>query len=107
MITRRKSRYLLVESSRDVNFESKEEQRSLGDGIARVIGEFGYMNSSPKLIKQLNNKVFIIRTSRGGEDHVILALSFIKQLNGREMGFYTIRESGSIKKLQQVAQELY
>ncbi len=107
LIVRRKSRYLLVESSREVNLDSKEEQRSLAEGIAKVIGEFGYMNSSPKVMRQLNPKSFIIRASRGQEGAVVLALSFIKQLNGKETGFYTIRNSGSIRKLESVAQKLY
>ena len=43
----------------------------------------------------LNNKGFVLRTSRGEEGHVVLALSFIKHLNGRDLGNYTIRESGA------------
>ena len=107
MIARRKSRYLLVESSKDVNLDSKEEQRSLAEGIAKVIGDFGYMNSSPKVMRQLSSRVFVMRSSRGSEGHVVLALSFIKQLSGREIGFYTIRLSGSMRKLEEVAAGLY
>jgi RNase P/RNase MRP subunit POP5 len=107
LIARRKSRYLLVESSKDVNFAFNEEQKGLAEGIAKVIGEFGYMNASPKIMKQLNSRAFVIRSSRGSEGHVVLALSLIKQLNGREIGFYTLRESGSIRKLEEVAKKLY
>ena len=107
MIARRKSRYLLVESSRQLNLESKEEQRSLAEGIAKVIGESGYMNASPKVMRQVGPKVFIIRAIRGEEPSVILALSFIKQMNNAEIGFYTIRNSGSISKLEEVAGRLY
>ncbi len=107
LIARRKSRYLLVESSKDVDFSFREEQKGLAEGIAKVIGEFGYMNSSPKVMRQINSKVFVIRASRGAEGHITLALSFIKQLNGRQVGFYTIRSSGSIRKLEEVAKKLY
>ena len=107
MIVRRKSRYQLVETSKDVYLESNDGQRGLAEGIARVIGEFGYMNANPKVMRQLNGRVFIMRTHRGDEDHVVLALSFIKQLSGMPIGFYTIRSSGSIRKLENVAKGLY
>ncbi len=107
LIARRKSRYLLVEASREVDLGSKEGQRSLAEGIAKVIGEFGYMNSGPKVMRQINDRVFVMRTSRGGEGHIILALSFIKQLNGRELGFCTIRSSGSVRKLEELAGKIY
>ncbi len=107
LIARRKSRYLLVEASRDADLVSKEGQRGLSDGLARALGDIGYMNSSPRVMHQVARNAFIMRVARGEEGNVVLALSFIKQLNGSELGFYTIRASGSIRKLDGLAATLY
>jgi RNase P/RNase MRP subunit POP5 len=107
LIARRKSRYILVEASRDVEMETKEAQIGLSEGIGKIIGEFGYMNASPKVMRQISPSAFIIRVSRSTEGGVAMALAFVKELNGKQIGFYTIKTSGSMKKLIDLSKAIY
>ena len=103
MIIRRKSRYILVEASRDIDLSDRQVQADLSEGISRVIGNIGHVNASPKVMAQLNPRLFILRVSRGFEGDVIIALAFTKEIKGSEIGLYTIRTSGSMLRLKEVA----
>ena len=47
-------------------------------------------------------KQFILRIQRNSEDSTILALSFIKSINGKSTGIYTIKTSGTMKSLKEL-----
>ncbi len=99
MIFKPKKRYILARSSIPIDFV--RNQQALGESLLSFMGVKGYANAMPKVIKQIDSTTFIIRTNRGGEKDVILALSFIKSLgNGSgTFGIYTLRTSGSIAAL--------
>ncbi|MCL5420117.1 MAG: hypothetical protein M1354_04580 [Candidatus Marsarchaeota archaeon] len=107
MIIRRKFRYLLVEASRDLEINDKKAQASLADGLAGVMGYLEYSEASPRVMAQVSRKAFIIRCARGQESRLLLALAFVKELDGRGTGLCTIRTSGSIRRLVDSARLLY
>ena len=100
MILKRKSRYLLLESSKEISLEDKQTWVSLRDEVLKFLGENQYVEANPFLIKQVGSKKFIVRVSRGTERRVLLAFSFIKNVQGKEIGFYTLRISGTIRGLK-------
>lgn len=99
MIRRRKFRYLLVEPSIRLDPADKSFQAALSDGVLRYLGEFGYIDASPKVVRTAQNGNFMLRVSRGSEAAVTLALAFVKELGGAEVGFYTIKTSGTLLSL--------
>jgi RNase P/RNase MRP subunit POP5 len=103
LIIRRKSRYILIEASGDIDMSSKGTQAGLYDGMAMAIGHIGSLNIGPKIMCQVGPRTFILRVARGTEGTATLAIAFVKELEGREIGFYTIKTSGSIKKLKESA----
>ncbi len=107
MIIRRKSRYILVESSRDLDMSDRQAQSDLTEGISKAIGHIGSANTAPKVMAQTTQRSFILRVSRGTEGDATMALAFVKELGGKETGLYTIRTSGSIKKLKDLTTSLY
>ncbi|MDE1761652.1 MAG: Rpp14/Pop5 family protein [Candidatus Micrarchaeota archaeon] len=100
MILKRKSRYLLVEASRDVDMQDKQAWGSLRSEMLAFLGESRYVSANPFLMSQLDPRRFIIRVGRGSEREMVLALAFIKSMGGKETGFYTLKISGTIKSLK-------
>jgi RNase P/RNase MRP subunit POP5 len=100
MIYRRKSRYILVETSKEVDMRDRQNEASLKNEMLRFLGEKLYIESNLQIVKQMGENTFIIRVSRGMERSAILALSFIKKVSSSELGFYTIRTSGTISSLK-------
>jgi RNase P/RNase MRP subunit POP5 len=45
--------------------------------------------------------------NRGCEREVMLALSFLKNIGGSRIGFYTVRTSGTIRSLKEIYKTLY
>ncbi|MGI0141098.1 MAG: Rpp14/Pop5 family protein [Candidatus Micrarchaeales archaeon] len=102
MILKRKSRYILTESSKEIDLSDKRTWDELRNAIAKFIGEKDYADSNITFIKHTSPTRFILRTSRGAEKKVVLALCFMKQLNAMELGFYTLKISGTIRSLRAV-----
>ncbi|MDE1850272.1 MAG: Rpp14/Pop5 family protein [Candidatus Micrarchaeota archaeon] len=100
MILKRKSRYILVECSAPLDLGDKRLWDELRGCIAKFIGEKDYADSNLTFIKQTDPTKFLLRTSRGAEKKIVLALSFVKQINSKEAGFYTLRTSGTIRSLR-------
>ncbi|MDE1825193.1 MAG: Rpp14/Pop5 family protein [Candidatus Micrarchaeota archaeon] len=100
MIFRRKSRYVLIEPSRQIDMSQKESWSALREELAKFMGEKSYIDANPFLIEGSSAGNFIIRVSRGSERQLILALSFIKCIGPAEIGFYTIKTSGTIRSLR-------
>ena len=92
MITKRKSRYVLVEPS------SAEPQR-LYSGfeaeLLRILGQITYTNAAPKVVVQYG-RAFAVRVNRGFERDVVLASAFAR-VNG--IGFRTLKTSGTLRSL--------
>ena len=99
MIRRRKFRYILVEPSAPLDPSDKSFQAALSEGMSRYMGEFGYVDASPKVVRTAANGSFMLRVNRGTETAVTLALAFVKALDGTEIGFYTIKTSGTLLSL--------
>lgn len=97
MIMRAKRRYVLVRASVPLNAHAS--QYALSDILLRVMGTETYADAMPKVVRQLDETTFILRVNRGSERRLVLALSFIKEVSGTRLGFYTLRTSGSIAAL--------
>ena len=101
MAKRIKNRYMLAETSAQTDLRNQVNQRALEAEIMRVLGTVGYSYSNPKIMLARNNQ-FILRIQRSSEDSIVLALSFIKSINGTTTGIYTIKTSGTIKSLKEL-----
>lgn len=99
MIARQKNRYILVEASEAIDLKDPSMSEAVSGAINAEIGAIGYAKAGPRIVRQMGDRSFIIRVSRGHEGGVILALAFIKYVCGRTLGFYTIKTSGSVRKL--------
>jgi len=99
MITRAKSRYVLVESSGSVNVTDASFSNALLDSIRGEIGSLEYAKAGIRIVSGLGDRFFVIKVNRGYENGVMIALSFVKNMQGRKIGFYTLKTSGAIKKL--------
>ncbi|MDE1869767.1 MAG: Rpp14/Pop5 family protein [Candidatus Micrarchaeota archaeon] len=100
MILKRKSRYVMVEASRPIDLTDKPAWSQLRADISRFIGEKEYLDANPFLAEQIDQTKFIIRVNRGSEKAIVLAFSFIKLFNNSEIGFYTLKTSGTIRALK-------
>ncbi len=100
MIFRKKLRYILVETSGKVDMDDMRKQGALGAGMLSFLGELSYFKANPHVAAQLSDNMFVLSVNRGYERDIVLALSFIKELMGARVGFYTIRTSGTIRSLK-------
>ena len=104
MILKRKLRYVLVSCSDKI--DSEREGRDILNGIMVVMGHLTYNRANPKIAAQYSDRAFTIQVNRGFEKELILALSFVKNISGKKIGFYTIKTSGAIGKLKEYAKNL-
>lgn len=107
MITKHKNRYILVEASEPIMTRSKQIDDEIISSVSKELGQIGHVEANPKIVYQFNDSVFIIRANRNYERRVLLALAFIKKLNERNIGFYTIKISGTIRSLINLCKKLY
>lgn len=107
MIIRRKIRYVLVEASREINLGDKATVDGFQRGLDKVLGDLHYADAGPKVVAQYSDRSFVVRVNRGTEDMVVLAMAFMKEINGQPIGFYTIRTSGTIATLAKLHTRLY
>ncbi len=107
MIFRRKMRYLMVEASESVAMNDPKRIDMLKRELLSFLGELPYFKANPQVAAQLNDKVFIISANRGYERNIALGLAFAKKLDGRKVGFYTIRTSGTIRSLKDSFRKIY
>lgn len=94
MIMRRKSRYVLVMSSKP--FEMKSRLNEFIEALKMQLGSIGLAELDLSLIKEVDSNLFIFKLKRGEERKFILALSFIKL---DSTSFYSIMTSGTINSL--------
>ena len=107
MIFRKKLRYLLVEASDDVRAGELRVADELKTQMQSFLGELPYFKANPQIASQWNSRVFAICVNRGYERNAILALSFIKKLDGKRIGFYTIKTSGSMRSIKNTCRKTY
>lgn len=107
MIFRKKLRYLMVEASDEMRFEGAGSADELNSRIKDFLGELTYFKANPQVAAQLSSNVFVLSVNRGYERNAVLALSFIKELSGGRIGFYTIRTSGTIRSLKDAFKKIY
>jgi RNase P/RNase MRP subunit POP5 len=106
MIFRRKLRYVLVEASDAINVSNPASAEELKRGILSFLGQLPFFKANPQVAAQLDDKRFVVSVNRGHEKSIVLALSFVKSLGGRRLGFYTLRTSGTIVTLKEFARKL-
>lgn len=103
MILKRKYRYVLVVSSGEVD-ANRSASGILGE-LMRFMGELSYADANPRIAAQYSPTLFVIKMNRNSEDAVILALSFVKQAQGK-VGFASVKTSGTIKTLLSYANSI-
>jgi RNase P/RNase MRP subunit POP5 len=100
MIFRRKLRYVLVEASGEIDVNDAYTAEKLKRGIQSFMGQLPYFKANPQISAQLDGRTFILSMNRGYDRNVVLALAFVKSLDGKKIGFYTLKTSGTIKSLK-------
>lgn len=104
MILKRKYRYVLILTSRDI--DASAFSNSISNEIMRFMGELAYSEVNPRIVAQYTPRLFVIKINRSFEDRLILASSFVKQINGTKIGLYTLKTSGTIKSLMIYAKQV-
>jgi RNase P/RNase MRP subunit POP5 len=107
MIFRKKLRYILVEASGEVNMEDSRLFDSLRDQMSAFLGHLPYFKANPQIAAQWSRSTFVMKVNRGYERDVMLAFSFIKNLDGKGVGFYTIKTSGTIRSIRSAFRKMY
>ena len=100
MITRQKNRYVKIGASENLDFSDKRLLDAFLAALRVEMGGVEYVKANPKIVNY-SNAGFVLRVNRGFEDGVVLALSFVKDIAGKRMGFYTFGISGAIKNLKE------
>lgn len=98
---RDKRRYLLVETAEPLG--DADTERALYKELIRVIGEEEYPIVNPRFVKAIDSQHFIIRSSAEGQGKLVLALAFMRAMNGKPNAFYTLGASGTIRALMKNA----
>lgn len=95
-----KRRYILVESAVEIPDASASEfETELLKEIMKTVGETHYFRANPKMMGFIDNKTFVLRCNLSRYRDMIVALTFIKRVSGKEIGLYTLKSSGTIKAL--------
>ena len=98
---RDKRRYLTVMSSRPIfDEERKGFEAQFYSALMAQLGESEYFKANPKIIKFIGRDRFVLRVSLERYGESIVAITFVKSLGGKPIGFYTMKSSGTIKALQ-------
>ncbi|MGI0133872.1 MAG: Rpp14/Pop5 family protein [Candidatus Micrarchaeaceae archaeon] len=97
---RPKHRYLLVESLTNIgDSERPTFEFRLYKELLHCLGEISYHKANPKIMRFTDRNRFIMKCELVGYEQLILGLTFIKKLDGKDSAFYTINASGTIKAL--------
>jgi len=100
MIFKRKNRYILVETSSPIDLSNRRIFEAVATKLKTYLGEQVFIESNPQIISKLDENNFIMKVTRGTEKQLFLALSFLKGVNDREIGFYTIKTSGTVRSIK-------
>lgn len=97
---RKKSRYLLVETSRETNIESVSNlEREFYRKMRFLVGEMNYHRVNPRIMRFLDPKRLILKVNFEGLEDSILALALMKRFDNADTAFWTLKSSGTIKAL--------
>lgn len=97
---REKHRYILVESGTELDGSGgKAFSDALCEELLGCIGALSYHKVKPKVVKMLDNRTFILKTSLYGCGMAIAALALIKEVGSAGTYFYTLKTSGTIRAL--------
>ena len=102
---REKHRYIMVEASENINAvgdeaTNKRFENALYTALRAELGDISYFSVNPKLVLRQGSSVLVMRCSLKGFGSLVRAFALIKRFEGREMGFYTIKSSGTIRALK-------
>ena len=100
MITRQKNRYIRIGASERIDFFDSRFLDAFLDALRVEMGGVEYVKANPKIVN-CGVEGFVLRVNRGFEDSVVLAVSFVKDVAGKRMGFYTLGISGAVKNLKE------
>ncbi|MEM3791372.1 MAG: Rpp14/Pop5 family protein [Candidatus Micrarchaeaceae archaeon] len=101
MITKQKSRYVLLEVL------GEAEESFILSSLKSILGEVGMALMYPRMIRLYDN-FFVVKVNRNYEDMLILSLSLLRYAdkgNGK-IGIYTIYTSGTMKKIKERLKEV-
>jgi RNase P/RNase MRP subunit POP5 len=97
---REKRRYILVQSTMEVAEQNRKGfETELCMELLHKIGEISYFRANPKIIKFIGSDKFILKCNLAKYKDTVIALTFIKRINGADVGFYTLNASGTIRAL--------
>lgn len=99
MITRQKNRYIKIAVSGSVDLAERKFEDAFLNALRSELGSVEYVRANPKIM-YVDDGAFVLRVARGYEDGVVLAVSFVKDVAGRRLGFYTLGISGAVGKLK-------
>lgn len=107
MIMKRKLRYVLIESSRHFDAADRAAASGLDRALLNFMGEHNYADANFRVVTTCGDNSFIASVNRGNERAVVLALSFIRRVGDEPIGFYTLRMSGTMRKLMTEYRKLH
>jgi RNase P/RNase MRP subunit POP5 len=100
MAMKTKRRYLLVECATAIEERGRAQfERGLFKALLEQMGVLHYQSANPKMVGFVDAHRFVLRASLEGHKEMALALAMIKNLEGAETAFYTLKSSGTIKAL--------
>lgn len=98
---REKRRYLLVESSAELSVQDRRSfEHEFLKELLHNIGEINYYRANPKIMKYVSSKRFVLKCNLARYRETLAALTLLKGIGGKEIGFYTLNASGTIRALE-------
>jgi len=102
MILKRKNRYVLA-----VLFAGTDQppraNNTIIDQIKELIGTLEFAKANVHIIKEIGN-MFVVSCTRGYEEKIILAMSFIKKVQNTPISVCTLKTSGTLKAITKYAE---
>jgi RNase P/RNase MRP subunit POP5 len=100
MAVRDKHRYILVETSVSTALRTnKQLEYKLYSAMMGVLGSMNYHKVNPKIVRFSGDSAFALKVRHEGADSAMAALALIRSLDGKTMGFYTTKSSGTLQAL--------
>jgi RNase P/RNase MRP subunit POP5 len=98
---RDKRRYLTIMSSRPILQQERAAfEASFYSALLVQLGEAEYFKANPKIMKFMDHDHFLLRVSLERYEESIVGITFIKSIQGKPIGLYTTKASGTIRALQ-------
>jgi len=104
MILKRKNRYVLAVLFAGAD-QSPRANNTIIDQIKELIGVLEFAKANVHIIKEMGD-MFVVSCTRGYEEKIILALSFIKKLQNTPISVCTLKTSGTLKAITRYAERV-